>query len=155
MKFFKPKSLTSNIVIVWLIKPIIWSGGISPLVWLIWLAYVGELGFNPIEFVNRYLGGTALKFIVITLAATPFWILTGWSPILRVRRLLGLFAFFYACAHFCFYVGVEQFFSWFEILQDIVKRKFITVGMFSFGILILLGAVPSGVSSTTSEMKVA
>ena len=131
-----------------LIKPVIWLAGIFPLCNLLWLFYSGGLGANPIEFINRTLGEFAIIFLCFTLAVTPLRLLTNWVPIVRVRRLLGLFSFFYVCLHFSFYIGVEQFFHWPEIWKDILKRNFITAGFFAFLIL-----VPLALTSTKLMIK--
>ena len=103
----------------------------------------GELGANPIaEALNR-LGFWTLTLLLATLACTPIKIVTGWKWPLRLRRMLGLEAFLYACLHFVVYLRVDQFFDFGEIWKDIVKRKFITVGFAAFVLLI-----PLAVTST-------
>lgn len=131
----------------WL-KPTVFVACLFPLAWLIGRALIGELGANPIEAVTRYLGDWALRFLLIGLAVTPVRILTGWNAIGRLRRMLGLFAFFYVTLHFMSYVGLDQFFYWAGIWQDIVKRVFITLGMAS--VLLLL---PLAVTSTDTMTK--
>jgi sulfoxide reductase heme-binding subunit YedZ len=103
---------------------------------------------NPIEFVTRSLGTWALSFLLITLAVTPLRKLSGWSELLRVRRMLGLTAFFYALVHWLSYLWLDQFFDWSAILKDIVKRPFITIGMATF--LLLL---PLALTSTNAAMR--
>lgn len=112
------------------------------------LAYSDGLGANPIEFIIRSLGTWALTLLLVTLAVTPLRRLTGWNAIMRLRRLLGLYAFFYACLHFLFYFGVDQFFDFSAILEDIVKRPFITVG-----VLCLLLLIPLAVTSTNAMQR--
>lgn len=119
-----------------------------PLARLGWLGAHGGLGANPIEFVIRSLGTWALSFLLITLGVTPLRRLTGWNALIRVRRMLGLFAFFYACLHFLFYVGVDQFFDMNAIIKDIVKRPYITIG---FGCLLAL--IPLAVTSTNAMQR--
>ncbi|MDH5187989.1 MAG: sulfoxide reductase heme-binding subunit YedZ [Rhodospirillaceae bacterium] len=109
-----------------------------PLVWLIYNALTGGLGANPIEAINRYLGDWALRFLLIALALTPIRIFTKQAWPIRLRRMLGLTAFFYAFAHLSNYVVIDQFFDWATIWQDIVKRRFITVGMVVILILLVL-----------------
>lgn len=121
---------------------------LAPLARLGVLAYSDGLGANPIEFIIRSLGTWALTFLLITLAITPLRRLTGWNAALRLRRMLGLYAFFYACLHFLFYVGVDQFFDFAAIFKDIVKRPFITVG---FTCLLLL--IPLAVTSTNAMQR--
>ncbi|CAB1369136.1 sulfite oxidase heme-binding subunit YedZ [Denitratisoma oestradiolicum] len=98
------------------------------------------LGANPIEAVTRGMGIWALNFLLVTLTITPLRRLTGWSWLPRLRRMLGLFCFFYACLHLTTYLWFDQFFDWDAILKDIVKRPFITAGMCAFTLLVSLGA---------------
>lgn len=98
------------------------------------------LGANPIETVIRDLGDWALRFLLITLTVTPLRKLTGMHWLVRLRRMLGLFAFFYALLHFNIYLGLDQSYDWSEIAKDIFKRPFITIGMLTFVLLIPLAA---------------
>ena len=111
-----------------------------PLAWLVSLALSGGLGANPIEAINRYLGDWALRMVLVALAATPLKILFGWRWPVRMRRMLGLWAFAYVTLHIVNYVAIDQFFAWNDIWQDIIKRNFITVGMIAFVILSALAA---------------
>lgn len=106
------------------------------------------LGANPAEFINRATGRWTLRFLLITLAVTPLRMLTGWHWLLRFRRMLGLFAFFYAVTHFTSYAGFDRVFELDEILKDIAKRPFITVG---FTALLLL--IPLAVTSTNAMVR--
>ncbi|WP_442917787.1 sulfite oxidase heme-binding subunit YedZ [Magnetovibrio sp. PR-2] len=112
----------------------------TPLVWLIVQAFTGGLGANPIEAINRFLGDWALRMLLVVLAATPLKILFGWVWPVRLRRMLGLWSFVYVFLHITNYVAIDQFFAWGDIWQDILKRKFITVGMVAFVILTALAA---------------
>lgn len=112
----------------------------APLAWLAVLAFSGGLGANPIEFITRYLGDWALRSLLVALAATPLRILFGWTWPVRVRRMLGLWAFAYVTLHLTNYIAVDQFFDVVAIGQDIVKRTYITVGMTAFIILTALAA---------------
>jgi sulfoxide reductase heme-binding subunit YedZ len=114
-----------------------------PLGWYGWGAWHDALGANPVEAVTRGLGDWALRFLLITLAVTPLRKLTGWHVLARLRRMLGLFAFFYATLHLTTYLWFDQFFAWSEIAQDIFKRPFITVGMAAFVLLVPLAATSS------------
>lgn len=107
----------------------------TPLAWLVYLGFTGGLGANPIEAINRFLGDWALRMLLVALAATPLKILFGWTWAVRMRRMLGLWAFAYVALHVTNYVAIDQFFAWNDIWADIVKRKFITVGMVAFLIL--------------------
>lgn len=111
-----------------------------PLGRLGWGLWNDQLGANPIEFVTRSLGTWTLNFLLITLAISPLRKLTGWHWLLRLRRMLGLFAFFYAALHLATYLWLDQFFDWPAIFKDILKRPFITVGMSAFVLLVPLAA---------------
>jgi sulfoxide reductase heme-binding subunit YedZ len=106
----------------------------------VFFAFTDRLGANPIEFVLRSLGTWTLTLLLITLSITPLRRLTGWNSLIRVRRMLGLFVFFYACLHFLTYAGVDQSFDLSAILADVVKRPYITVGFTCFVLLIPLAA---------------
>jgi sulfoxide reductase heme-binding subunit YedZ len=120
------------------VKPAVFGLSLLPAAWLAFDAYAGRLGVNPIETVTHSTGDWTLRFILIALCVTPLRWLTGQAWILRLRRMLGLFAFFYACLHLTTYLWLDQFFIWQDILADIVKRPFITVGFASFVILAAL-----------------
>ncbi len=130
--------MTQDKLIRRVLKPAVWLLSLAPLAWLGWLAYSGGLTANPIEFLNRYLGDWALRFLLIALAVTPLRGITGWAGFARFRRLLGLFAFFYVVLHLSSYVGLDQYFDWGEIWRDIVKRTYITVGMVGSVLLLAL-----------------
>jgi methionine sulfoxide reductase heme-binding subunit len=111
-----------------------------PLGRLIWAGTHHGLGANPIEYITRSTGWWTLTFLLITLSVTPVRRLTQSSWLLRLRRMLGLFAFFYVCLHFTTYIWLDQFFDVKSMLKDIVKRPFITVGFTAFMLLIPLAA---------------
>jgi sulfoxide reductase heme-binding subunit YedZ len=111
-----------------------------PLARLIALGASGGLGANPIEFITRSTGTWTLIGLLVTLSVTPLRRLTGRADLIRYRRMLGLFTFFYACLHFTTYVWLDQFFAPAAIAKDIVKRPFITVGFTAFVLLIPLAA---------------
>ncbi len=123
-------------------NPKIWVFALCllPLARLIVLGGTGGLGANPIEFITRSTGTWTLVGLLVTLSVTPMRRLTGWAPLIRYRRMLGLFAFFYASLHFVTYVWLDQFFDPAAIARDIVKRPFITVGFAAFLFLIPLAA---------------
>ena len=108
----------------------------------------GRLGANPIAEVLNRLGFWTLTFLLLALAPTPLRIVCGWSWPLRYRRMIGLFAFFYAFLHLAAYVGLDQFFDLSAIVEDVVKRKFITIGMLAFVLL-----VPLAVTSTNRAVR--
>jgi sulfoxide reductase heme-binding subunit YedZ len=114
--------------------------GLLPLMRLVALGMDGGLGANPIEFITRSTGTWALVGLLVTLSVTPLRRLTGRADFIRYRRMLGLFAFFYACLHFVTYLWLDQFFDPSAIARDIVKRPFITVGFSAFTLLIPLAA---------------
>ncbi|WP_127478085.1 sulfite oxidase heme-binding subunit YedZ [Sulfurivermis fontis] len=121
----------------WL-KRVVFLLCLTPLAWLLALALRGELGANPIETIIRYFGDWALRLLLLTLAATPLRLLSGWSWPVRLRRLLGLFTFFYAMLHLLAYAVLDQFFDWAAIWEDIVERPFITTGMLAWLLLLAL-----------------
>jgi sulfoxide reductase heme-binding subunit YedZ len=129
-------------------KPIVFIAATLPLVWLVWGVFTGGLGANPIETINRFLGDWALRFLVIGLAITPVRQLTGLSGLARFRRMVGLFAFFYASLHLTNYMAIDQFFDWREIWADVVKRTYITVGMAAF-----ISLLPLALTSSNSMIK--
>lgn len=122
------------------LKPLLFLAALAPAIWLTAAALSGHLGANPIEAVTRSLGDWALRFLLLTLAITPLRRFSGRRWPLRFRRMLGLYAFFYAALHLTSYIVLDQFFYWPGIWEDIIKRPYITVGMVSFLLLIPLAA---------------
>ncbi len=122
------------------LKPAVFLTCLVPVAWLAYRAFTGDLGANPIETLSRYTGDWTLRFLLIALAVTPARHLSGWAGVMRLRRMLGLFAFFYACLHFLTYLVLDQFFHWPSILEDIGERPYITVGFTAFVLLIPLAA---------------
>jgi methionine sulfoxide reductase heme-binding subunit len=122
------------------IKPAIFLACLVPLGLLGWYAYTQNLGANPIEKITHTTGDWTLRFLLITLAVTPLRKLLGIPSLIRFRRMFGLFAFFYGCLHFTTYIWLDKFFNLHEMLADIAKRKFITVGLTAFVLLIPLAA---------------
>lgn len=120
------------------LRAVLWIACLLPLARLLWLGVTGGLGANPIEFISRSTGTWTLVFLLATLCVTPLRRGTGWTELVRVRRLLGLFAFFYACLHFANWIAVDQFFDWPAMLKDIVKRPFVTAGFAGFLLLLPL-----------------
>lgn len=123
-----------------LIKPPLFLACLAPLAYYAWGVQADTLGANPIEAVTRGLGTWALNFLLITLSVTPLRKVSGWAWLGRLRRMLGLFAFFYAALHLTTYLWFDQFFDWQAIAKDILKRPFITVGMVTFALLVPLAA---------------
>lgn len=120
------------------LKPLVFLLCLLPLVVLIWRLFADQLGANPIDEVADTTGEWTLRFLLIALMATPLKRLLGWTWGIRVRRMLGLFAFFYATLHLTTYLWLDQFFDWGEIWLDILDRPFITVGMLAFVMLLPL-----------------
>ena len=131
-----------------LIKPIIFSLCLLPLVLLFRNFYLDELGANPFEVLTRSTGEWTLRLLLLTLVMTPLRQVTGSVWPLRLRRMLGLFTFFYVCIHLMTYVVLDHFFDWEEIVIDIVKRPNITFGMLAFTLLL-----PLALTSTKKMMK--
>lgn len=129
-------------------KAAVFLAALIPLARLAAGAALGTLGANPIEKIIRTTGYWTLSFLLITLAVTPLRILLRQPWLVRFRRMLGLFAFFYGALHFTGYLVLDQFFDWQAILKDIAKRPFITVGFPSFVLLI-----PLAVTSTDAMMR--
>ena len=113
-----------------------------------WRALHHDLTANPIEFITHATGDWALRFLVITLAITPLRKILGLPELVRFRRMLGLFAFFYVCLHFSTYIVLDKFFDMSEIWKDVLKRRFITVGFAAFLLLI-----PLAVTSTAGWIR--
>ncbi len=109
-----------------------------PLIWLLYDLFFGRLSANPINDITQRTGIWTLRLLMLTLTVTPMRRLTGWSSLVRFRRMLGLFAFFYATLHFLTYLVIDQFFDWDQIVKDVAKRPFITVGFTTFVLLIPL-----------------
>ncbi len=130
------------------VKPAVFAAALTPWLGLAWRAATGTLGPNPIEAAMLGTGRWALRLLVATLAVTPVRRLTGWHEVIRLRRMLGLFAFFYAATHLAIYVAVDQFFAWRFILADVARRPYITAGFAAFVLL-----VPLALTSTRGWMR--
>jgi sulfoxide reductase heme-binding subunit YedZ len=129
-------------------KLCVFSACLAPLIVLAWQALSDQLGANPIDEITDRTGIWTLRLLLITLAVTPVRRLTGWNRLVQVRRMLGLWAFFYASLHFLTYIWLDQFFVLDDIVADVMERPFITVGFTSFILLI-----PLAVTSTTGMIK--
>jgi methionine sulfoxide reductase heme-binding subunit len=119
-------------------KPVVFLVCLSPLGFLGWRAYQGQLTANPVEFVQHFTGDWTLRFLLITLSVTPLRKLLHLPDLIRFRRMLGLFAFTYVCLHFLTYIGPDQAFNLAGMWKDVAKRPFITVGFLGFVLLIPL-----------------
>jgi sulfoxide reductase heme-binding subunit YedZ len=122
------------------VKPAIWVGSLGPAAWLIHGILVSDLGADPVKTLEHTTGLSALVLLLVTLAITPLRRLTGFNPLIRVRRLFGLFAFFYALVHLTIYAVFDHELSVAEIAADIVKHPWVLVGFAAFLILLTLAA---------------
>lgn len=118
-------------------KPIVFLAALAPFLWLAFRALTARLTVNPIEDLTLTTGIWALRMLVITLAITPLRRLTGWNRVIPYRRTFGLFAFFYAVLHLATYF-LDQGFALEFIIADVLKRRFITVGMLAFALMVPL-----------------
>jgi sulfoxide reductase heme-binding subunit YedZ len=130
------------------LKAAVWVASLWPLGGLVrgWLT--DDLTANPIDYITRTLGLTALVLLLSSLGMTPLRIVSGWSWPIQLRRLLGLLAFFYVCLHFTVWIGLDHFFAWGRMWKDVLKRPFITVG-----VLALLLLIPLAATSTQGMIK--
>jgi sulfoxide reductase heme-binding subunit YedZ len=126
----------------------IWLLSLTPVFWLAWRAWKQDLTANPIEYVTHFTGDWTIRFIVFTLAITPLRKLLKLPDLIKFRRLIGLFAFFYGTLHFLTWFALDKFFDMHEILADFAKRRFITMGLLAF-----LSMVPLAVTSTTGWIR--
>ena len=131
-----------------LLRLAIFAGALVPAATLVYWLFTGNLGANPIDFITDTTGTTALVFLLITLAVTPLRRLSGRNELIRLRRMLGLFAFFYACLHLSTWVVLDWFFDVASMAADVVKRPFITMGMTTFVLLL-----PLAVTSTAGMIR--
>jgi zinc protease len=130
------------------LKVCVWAGCLVPVATLAYGWWTDDLTANPISYITNELGQTTLRLLLLSLALTPLRILFGWGWQMSLRRLLGLFAFFYVCLHLSVWVVLDHFFDWREMGGDIAKRPYITVGMLGFTLLLPLAA-----TSTTGTIK--
>lgn len=119
-----------------------------PLAMLLWQGFHNDLSANPVQYVEHRTGDWILRFLCITLAITPLRKILHLPQLIRFRRMMGLFAFFYACLHFSTWLGVDRYFEWNLILDDIGKRPFITVGFTGFVLMI-----PLAITSTAGWIR--
>jgi sulfoxide reductase heme-binding subunit YedZ len=129
-------------------KPVIFLACLAPLANLAWRGFHDELGANPIEAITHSTGTCTLVFLLITLSVTPLRKLTRQYWLINLRRMFGLFAFFYGCLHLTTYVWLDKFFDVHQMLADIAKRRFITAGLAGFVLMI-----PLALTSTKSWIR--
>jgi sulfoxide reductase heme-binding subunit YedZ len=119
-----------------------------PFAQLAYAAYTGDLGVNPIEFITRFTGSWALFILLASLAVTPLRRITGWNELIKFRRMIGLFAFFYTLLHFSTYLVLDHFFDFTAIGKDILKRPYVTAGFIGFVVMI-----PLATTSTSGMIR--
>jgi sulfoxide reductase heme-binding subunit YedZ len=130
------------------LKRIIFAAALVPAAVLVYDAFQGNLTANPIEYITHTTGDWAIRFLLITLAVTPIRRITGWNPVIKLRRMLGLFAFFYATLHFLTWFVLDWFFNFRQMVEDVAMRPFITLGMATFLMLLALA-----VTSTQGSIR--
>jgi methionine sulfoxide reductase heme-binding subunit len=130
------------------VKPLVFLACLGPIATLAWKVYQQNLGANPVDVITRSTGRWTLTFLLITLAITPFRKVLSLPWLIKFRRMLGLFAFFYGSLHLMTYVWLDKFFDVQAMLQDIAKRKFITAGMTAWACML-----PLAITSTTGWIR--
>jgi methionine sulfoxide reductase heme-binding subunit len=134
------RSVTASMLLHPAAKPALFVLALLPFAWLIWAAATNQLGANPAEHLERATGDWTLRFLCITLAVTPLRVIAGVPPLARLRRMLGLFAYFYVVLHLLCYSWFDMGFDVADIAKDIAKRPFILVGFSAFVLLTPLAA---------------
>jgi methionine sulfoxide reductase heme-binding subunit len=130
------------------LKAGVWVAALAPLAALAWWFVTDDLTANPVSFITNHLGIWTLRLLLTSLAMTPLRLVTGWGWPALLRRLLGLFAFFYASLHFSVWILIDHFFNWGQMGADIVKRPYVTLGMTALTLL-----VPLAATSTAAMVK--
>ena len=130
------------------VKVVVFLLCLAPACWLVWRAWNSDLTPNPIEYITHFTGDWAIRMVVATLAVTPLRRILHLPDLIRFRRMLGLFAFFYVCLHFCIYLGLDQMLDFHSVWADVMKRRYITVGFTGFVLLI-----PLAVTSTAGWIR--
>ncbi|MEZ4455954.1 MAG: protein-methionine-sulfoxide reductase heme-binding subunit MsrQ [Gemmatimonadales bacterium] len=128
----------------WVLKPLLWIGCLGPLAWLVRGLFTGDLGVDPVKTLTHTTGLSALVILLIALSVTPARRLTGYQPLVRLRRPFGLFAFCYALLHFLIYAVFDHRLSPSEIGADIVEHPWVLVGFAAFLILLALAVTSPG-----------
>src|SRR3984957_5465093 len=129
-------------------KVVVFLACLCPLGLLVWEGFHGNWGANPTQFLEHATGDWILRFLAITLAVTPLRKILIMPQLIRFRRMLGLFAFFYACLHFSIYLGLDQVLDFHSVWTDVMKRRYLTVGFTGFVLLI-----PLAVTSTAGWIR--
>ncbi len=142
------KRARRRVTLVTVLKAVVFAAALVPAGWLTWGAFHGALGANPIETITWETGIWTLRLIVATIAITPVRRVTGWNDLVRFRRMLGLFAFFYGLLHLTTYLWLDKFFAFDEIVKDVYKRPFITAGATALTLMI-----PLALTSTSGMIR--
>jgi methionine sulfoxide reductase heme-binding subunit len=142
------RSLVNSILLSKWTKVVMFLTCLVPLAVLVWKGFHDGLGANPVQFVEHWFGDWTLRFLILTLCITPLRKLLRLPLLIRFRRMLGLFAFFYVCLHFSTWLGLDRFFNLHEMWTDVLKRRFITVGFSGFVLM-----VPLAITSTTGWIR--
>ena len=129
-------------------KTLVFCLCLVPALVLVWDSVTGGLSVNPIEDITHRTGDWALRFVILTLAVTPFRWLSGWNEVIRYRRMLGLFTFWYASLHFSTYIVFDHFFDIRSIADDVIERKYVTAGFLGFVLML-----PLAVTSTQGWIR--
>jgi sulfoxide reductase heme-binding subunit YedZ len=129
-------------------KVVVFINALIPLVLLLWDLYHKQVGPNPLDFATKTTGMLTLVFLSLTVAVTPLRKIFGINSLVKVRRMLGLFAFFYGTLHLLTYVWFDRFFNLISVVQDVGKRPFILIGMLAFVLM-----VPLAITSTNKMVK--
>jgi len=130
------------------LKIVVFLACLIPLGQLLYNAWAGDLTANPIEYITHFTGDWSLIFLLATLSVTPLRKIFGWNEVIKLRRMLGLFAFFYVLLHFSTYMVLDHFFDFQRIVKDVYKRPYVTAGFTAFVLLIPLAA-----TSTTAMIR--
>ncbi len=156
--------MVSTHTIRWVLKPVVFLAAMGPCAWLLWAAFTGTFSADPLADITNETGVWTLRFLCITLTVTPLRRLTGWNAVIRFRRLLGLFAFFYGTLHLLTYVIADRYagldvpsgiVAWRtvrdlagSIAADIYKRPFITMGFTAW-----ISMLPLAATSTAGMIR--
>jgi sulfoxide reductase heme-binding subunit YedZ len=130
--------LTGAQAIRWVLKPVLWAAGLAPLAWQVWAFFTGHLEAEPVKGMEHFTGKTAIIILLITLAVTPIRRITHWNGIIKVRRLIGLFSFFYALIHFLIFLTFDLEWNFGQLAHEVVERPWITVGFTALLFLAIL-----------------
>ncbi len=140
--------MTRAAVVNRVVRPVLYVGSVFPLAWLLFALFTGLVMGDQVKFMQHVTGDTVLTCLMLTLAVTPLRRLTGWNEIIRVRRFIGLTAFWYACLHLTTYLVFDQSLSVSEIIKDIKKHPWVLIGFTGF-----LCLVPLAITSTNGWIR--